>query len=488
MVDILLCCAPEDRETAVRIAHRLEQNAEVRVIFDDTDSESVAAKAVEGLPSTAGVVVLLSTESVPAQVSRESWGALLDHIAGNSEPPVACVLLRACGYPRILERGKFHRWEGNEREVLRALQSWAIRLHKLPLKRSFEPARLSFFEGREAEFDWLHDQLVDRASCALLFHDAPASGKTSLAQEFCRRAAGHYRDIVWCACNGRSLTSIAADLAEQLEVERLAESEATLAEAVRLAGRHRVLLVLDGLPCEFAPSLEDTGRASVLITSRSVADLEPPHLNVLRISASAPAEPATPRDSADLRLWRAMAVCRTDGFSLDLAARIAGLSAPDAQAACARLVEARLADPLDEARGLFRLNALSVAAAGDQLDDERRHHAALLKETFSRWREDMSSARRLVAELDLAFRWAVGADWPIACSLARRGCDYLAYAGRLAESAELLVSLRDAAIQRGDQQTADECAWDLSFARNETYRGAARATPAGEQIGFDFSA
>jgi hypothetical protein len=51
---------------------------------------------------------------------------------------------------------------------------------------------------------------------------------------------------------------------------------------------------------------------------------------------------AAPSDALELRLWRAMAVCRRNGFSLDLAARVASMSLDQAREACGRLIEQQL--------------------------------------------------------------------------------------------------------------------------------------------------
>ncbi len=475
MVEVLLCCAPADSAAAARIAARLERQAEVRVILDDSDEESVAAKAAAGLRDSSGVVMLLSPESVPPQAGRQFWGTVIDHVSGNGAPPAVSVLLRPCSYPRTLERGTFHRWEGEAREVLRALEAWALSLHALPSRRSFEPARLPWFTGRERELAWLWERLVDRSGVAVLVNETPASGKTALAQEFCLQAREHFRDLVWFSCGDLSPEQIAAGLAEQLCLER-----AGLSDLIRRAGEHRVLLVLDNLPPSVPIPDITLERASVLITAR-----ESGMADVLLVEPVSPIEPATPSDPVDLRLLRAMAVCRRDAFPLDFAARIAGLDPVTAAEATSHLIRDRLADPLDETRGILRLNALSATAVDGDVEEERRRHAMLLKETLSAWREDTSSALRLFAEFQPAFRWAIEADWPLAGSLARRAYDLLSYSGRAAEGAQVLASFRDAALQRGDRQTADDCSWELSWARNEPYHGPARAPAAAEQTGFD---
>src|SRR6266404_1703773 len=131
MLEIFLCCSPADREVAAAVAARLEDTAEVTVALDDSRTGSVAVKWEGGL-SSAAILLLLSPEAVPPQVSRTEWGAILDHITSNAEPPIGSIIVRGCGYPRILERKHFFRWDNGPRDALRAIQEWALALHRLP--------------------------------------------------------------------------------------------------------------------------------------------------------------------------------------------------------------------------------------------------------------------------------------------------------------------------------------------------------------------
>jgi len=487
MLDVFLCCSPADRKIAAAIAARLERGAEVAVTVDDDATEPVAARWQGGM-SFAAVLLLLSPEAVPPRVSREDWGALLDHLTSNAEPPAGAVLVRSCGYPRLLERMHFFRWDDEPLEALRAIEKWAIRLHRLPQQRSFAPARLPWFEGRQNELDLLWQALVDRAGTAIIVNEAAASGKTSLAQEFARRAGAHFRDLLWVDCGGCSPASFAGELAGQLGASCEGEPSEAFAAMVQLAGRHRVLLVLDDFPPGLAIPLADPqGRASVLVTTRSEQVQAPAAAEVVRIEKGTEAALAIPGNPVDVRLWRAMAVCRPGGFPLELAARIAGVEPGDAAGACARLIEARLADPLDDAEGRLRLSALSLAAAGESLEIERRRHAELVDEAACGWAIGREFSPRYIAEFMPAFRWAASANWPLAGALVRHAFALLRARGRLAEGVELLVALREAAEVCGDWQESDYCAWELSWIRGVPYRGADREPLGGGQLMFDFA-
>lgn len=484
MLEIFLCCSPADREVAATVAARLEEAADVTVALEDSETGTVALNWEGGL-SSAGILLLLSPDGVPPQVSRTDWAPVLDHITSNAEPPIGSIVVRSCGYPRILERKNFFRWDNEQRNTLRAIQKWALALHRLPEQRSFVPARLPWFEGREDELDLLWETLVDRAGSAVLVNPAAASGKTSLAQEFSRRADAHFRDILWIACGDRSPASIAAHLAEQIGVDYQGEPSEAFAGLIDLAGRHRVLLVFDDLPPALAIP-DRHGRASVLITTRSARANAPAGARVIQLATAPESSLAVPGNPVDLRLWRAMAVCRSSGFPLELASRIAGIEPMEVQGARARLIQSRLADPLDDVSGWMRLSASSVAAASDSLEAERRLHAEIVYEMASEWRNKPDFGQRYIAECIPAFRWAADVDWALACGIARHAFAFLRHYSRLAEGAELLVTLRDAADQRCDWQVSEECSWELSWIRGLPYRGGGWAPIEGDQLMFDF--
>ncbi len=465
MLDVFLCCAPADRDVAAAVADRLERNVEAVVSVDDAP-ESVTERWQGGLNSHA-ILLLLSPEAVPARASRDEWGELLDHT--GDLPAIGAVLVRDCACPPLLRRKHFFTWEGGGREALRAIEAWLLELHELPAERSFEPARLPWFEGRREDLDWLWETLVDRAGAAVVAGPA-GSGKTSLAQEFARQASAHFRDTLWIPCADRSGCAIASDLADALGADYS-------------AGGHRVLIVLDDVS---GPVTIPEGRASVLLTTRSSEDHAPPATRVLRLEGVPRSPVQIPTDEAAERLWRAMAVCSPGGFPVDLATAIAKLQPEEVSGACRRLIEAGVADPFDAAGASLRLSAAAIIAAGGSIDLERRRHAEAVHAAIAQWNARPDVARRHMPELGRAFRWAAGADWPLAVVLARRGFTFLQHRGRTEEAEELMVSLRDAADAGGDWEVSDDCARELSWIRGVPYRGPDRAPGLGEQLGLDF--
>lgn len=483
MLEIVICCSPADREVAQRIGDGLEHKAELDVVFEDSVGESVAGKWEAGL-SSAAILLLMSPESVPPRADRTEWGALLDHVTSKADPPLGSVLVRGCTYPPILERSNFFRWADGPLEAQRAIERWALELHRDAGPAGFTPARLPWFAGRGEDLDALWATLVDGAGTAVVANEGAASGKSALAQEFCRRAGAQFRHLIWVACGERSPASIAAELAQEIGVECPGEEEDPIGRMVQAAGRHRVLLVLDDLPPGVAFSTGVQGRASVLITTRSPEAM--PGALTIRYCGPAQPRPAAPDSDIDLRLLRAMAVCRPGSVLLELAVRIAGLDPNAARQALNRLIEGRWADPFDDAGGRLRLSRLPDAFEGDGLDSERRRHAELIRGEFAAWAKRPAFDDDYVTELMPAVRWAAGSDWPLAVSLGRMGFAFLRHRGRIAEGAELLEALRDAADARDDEAVSDECSRELSWIRGEAYRGLGRAVVSGDQLRFDF--
>ncbi len=465
MLDLFLCHSQADRDVATDVAGYLERAAEARVWRKECDAaggETVADKWDAGV-SSAAILLLLSPEAVPRERTRAAWQSLLEHLEGGASPPLSSVLLRNCDYARLLERRRFFRWSDGRTAVLRSLASWLLTLHRPNETRLLEPARLPWFQGRAAELELLWDRLVD-ASGTVVLAGEPGSGKTSLALEFARTAAGHFRDILWVDCGGRSSAFVAGDLG----IAARRPSADALADALR----HRVLLVLDDVADEPPVALPAEGLASIVITTRQP---RPGSVAVQPVTRAFRADP--PADCECERLWRAMAVCRRNGFPLELATAVAGLAADVGRRACERLVAEGLVDPLDLAGEWFRLSARSQQAALLAADANalRRAHAAALP-----------AGPAFIAEIENALEWAILNDWDLARGLAIRSFGFLKKAGRLREAARVYELLRDQARDRRDLDLARECSWELSWIRDEPGEIRRSATD-GQQLALDFN-
>ena len=274
-------------------------------------------------------------------------------------------------------------------------------------------------------------------------------GKPALAQEFARRASGHFRDILWIGWGNRSQSSIAGEIAAQL------------------SGDRRLLLVLDDVPGEPPVEVPAGGRTSVLIV-RSPRD------------ASGPMCVESPTDSPELALWEAMSVCRPQDIHLELAARIADIKDSEARLVADCLAARRCIDPLDAAGTRFRL-----AAGPPDGQTLRQRHAEVLNEVFSKWNTHIARCRNLLPEVDAALEWTLVSDWPLATRLANRAAAFLKAEGRLREAVEIYTRLREAARERWDVEVFDNCSEELHWIQDE--KGAVRPLPvSADQMGFSF--
>ncbi|MGC4053109.1 MAG: toll/interleukin-1 receptor domain-containing protein [Paludibaculum sp.] len=474
MLNLFLCYAPGDRAVAQTLARRLEGGAECRVTLEELGPAvgSTVAAAWDGGVGNDAILLVLSKQAVPERASRADWAELLAHVESNEDPPVACVLAEDCPHPALLERRRFFRWSDEPLEMLRALERWVVSLHPRDAATPFSLAALPEFEGRDEELEKLRQALVDRCGTAVIRGRAAGSGKTWLAHEFARRSGAHFRDALWIQCGDRPLSMIAGELAWQLGIAAEGTAESLLAAVGETVRSHRVLVVLDDVRGAEPFSTPPDGLGSVLITTRE------PGPALVELKSRKGGKKQAPLEEEVEKLWRAISLCRGDGFSLELAGRVAELSGVDALEAAGKLVERGLLDALDSGGTVFRL------AGGVSLKPEealRWRHAEALNELFLDWREQAVLVRKMIAELDAALAWAVREDWAVAVQLTRRAFLYPSSERRRMESALLMNRLLETARQRGDHQVVKDCEWELSWFqddRGDIYRPA----DAGEQM------
>lgn len=474
MLNLFLCYAPRERAIAQTLARRLEGGAECRVTLEELGPAvgATVAEAWDGGLGNDAILLLLSKDAVPERASRSDWAALLAHVESNEDPPVACVLAEECPHPAILERRRFFRWSETPLEMLRALERWVVSLHPRDAATPFSLAPLPGFSGREEELEKLRDALVDHCGTAVIGGKAAGSGKTWLAHEFARRDGAHFRDVLWISCGNRPASMIAGEIAWQLGIAAEGTPETLLAAVGETVRSHRVLVVLDDVrgPAPFRAPADGLG--SVLITTRE----DVPALISLKSRKSGKRAPSMEEEAE--KLWRATSLCRGDGFSLELAARIAELPGPAALEAAGWLVTQGLLDALDSGGTVFRLAGGVSLKAEEAL---RWRHAEALNEFFLDWRDQPVLVRKMIAELEAALDWAIRQDWAVAVQLTRRAFLFLSSERRRMESALLMNRLLEAARARGDHQVVKDCEWELSWFqddRGDIYRPA----ESGEQM------
>ena len=451
MVDVFVCHSAASREVAATIAARLERCAEAKVWLEEIPYRSNLLDSWEGGLSSTAILLTLDDSCVPPQSTRETWGPVLDHITENSLPPIGCVRVGSCAYPKLLERKAFFLWQEEPLSVLRSIEAWIVGLHEQERGRAISPMRLPWFEGRDRELDALWRTLVDEAGSTMTLHSRGVSGKTALAQEFAAQAADHFRDVLWIGCSDMSAAGVSGELASQL-------GAATTHGIPDLLQEHRLLVVFDDLRIPMPLDFRQGSRSSILVTTRQPQIAPGAGMELEQKIAAHEVHP--PQNSVDRELWHALSVCRPHGVALDLPAAMAGLLRNEAKPAFDRLVSSGLADRLDPNR--VRLNAASRSSAQGEvhLHALRRRHTASIHELFI---ADRLEAENLVSELLPALEYACENDWVMARELGQRGSDFLRVHNRHGEAVELLRHLLTAARRKSDPQTISMCEWELSW-------------------------
>lgn len=451
MLNVYLCHAAEDREIANQIALRLESTAECRVLQDPIGN--IPANWDGGLACSA-ILLLLSPSSVPPRVSREEWEALLQHLSGHQEPPVALIAVRDGPWPKLLERRAFYRWTEPSLHVLRALERFVIAAHPAANQTPFQAAKLDWLP-HSPQLESLWAALVDR--CGAIAVTGPKHcGKSALAQQLAHDAREHFRDVLWIGCGDRSLKSLACEIAANVGTVLEGEIEQASRQLAGQIAAHRLLLVLDDVLSDVSCLIPKQGRVSTLVTTRDGDTV--PSLAKMTLRAPRDQSAAAPTNDATLRLWQAMSACCAANFPLDVAAEAAGISSDKASVGARMLAASRHIHPLDAAGVCYRL----VIPHPSPLVAE---HAAATHRIFRQWVTDPNRCMAAVREVPHAVRWGLAHDWSLASDLGRWAFALLRVEKRGLEAAELLEPLAQEAERRGDGKTAEDFRWELSWIR-----------------------
>jgi hypothetical protein len=474
MPKVFPCYSTSDRELAQELAAFLERGAGVEVLLEEGEmrpGEDLITKVQEGLSADV-VLVLLSPESVPGRWVLERWKSVFWDQAAEAATALATLLCRDSKFPELLRRRNFFDLRQNRLAAFRAIKRWLMGLSRPPRQAPFVPARQPWFAGRDAELESLCAMLADAPGMAVVAHTAAGAGKTALALEFAHRHQDDFDAMFWLTCGGRSVASLAGDLAAQLGARLDRDLESNLNELRRLCARHRCLLVLDDAVASTAAVLAPRGRTSVLITTRC---------NDLAATLSAvsfPLDGPVPQDAAQFgdavgkldpaqqSMLAALCACAPCGFHVEMAARTAGADSREARDIVASFLAKGLLAPLDENGPRFLVPALARDAAASPDDAKwRLQHALTAAEVFD---AQTSAGADLTAhwpDLQHALVWALdasrdSANWELACKLARRAVGWARVHDRLAEAFEILQDWSRAAEQRGDRRVLEDCAWE----------------------------
>lgn len=103
------CHARQDRQFVRDLADFLERGANLELFVDDGEirpGETLISKAADGLQADV-ILVILSSDSVPARWVREEWTSAFWRQPEAAEVQLACVLYRDCAFPGLLRRRNF---------------------------------------------------------------------------------------------------------------------------------------------------------------------------------------------------------------------------------------------------------------------------------------------------------------------------------------------------------------------------------------------
>ncbi len=453
MVDILLCHSETTSDLADRIAARLERGAEAKVWKEEISSSFSLFDACGAGVTSAGVLIILSSDAVPPKLDRGQWETILAYSSKGSQPSIACVKATDCRYPGLLERKNFFEWQKDPVDALRCIEQWAIHLH-FTEGQAKKIASLPAFILREDEMRRLYSRLVDTVGTAATLLGPPASGKSVLAQQFAHRAGGHFRDVVWIPCGESSDALILANLASQLDVSTAPAITALLQE-------HRLLLVFDDIRRPLPMSLPDQASCSVLLTTRDTS------LNVgevIQVSAAMTMNTEPPINETLRSLWKSMSVCHSCGVVEDFAAAIADIEQRTADKAIQSLLETGLVDRLDEQR--LRMNNASRSLALQESDilQVRERHAHTLLDAFS---SESPLREALIAEAPAGIAFVREKDWPLCKDLTLRVCDFLRRRNRNGEAVEILSGTLSEAKRRNDKGAIQDLEWEISWLKDD---------------------
>ncbi len=243
---VFLAHAPEDRETAERIAVFLERGADVTILREEGElqaGEGLAEKARQGLVADI-VVLLFSRHSLPSRWPRADWEDALVREPAEAGARIGFVRCDDCNPPRVLTP-KF------ELSEIRELKRW-VRGHPIVPKAVRET---------NPDVEVLGIALADRVGT-----ETAASERA--AAEFIERFEQDFDAIVRLDCGNRTPAALAGDMAGQLEL-RLEGPASENWERLRRVCVERRLLIAVRDPRE---GLEFEGRTSVMVVPGAVVE------------------------------------------------------------------------------------------------------------------------------------------------------------------------------------------------------------------------
>lgn len=243
MIEVAVCSAPADHHVAQALIQYLQLNLTCRVEPAPLPDWLDFPGLIESTSGGEAVIAVLSPNSVPRRFPRERWDSIVD------DPNLAWMLAADCPYPAMLN------------------------------KRVFADARKSEFDAFAALRRWLLTRELSVPAARPSWFDSPGAGKVSDWREF-EDAAPYFELAFTLDARHRTPTSLLAELAGALALDRSADSETLAAEVQQSLRARRALIGVDGS----APELDTApGRASIVTFAGRRKPVVPPPAHMLTV-------------------------------------------------------------------------------------------------------------------------------------------------------------------------------------------------------------
>lgn len=224
---------------AARIAEFLERGADVRVLLEEgqlREGEDLAMKARDG--RTADIVlVLFSRSSLPPRWARAQWEDAFIHEPAAEQVRIGFVKWDDCNAPKVL--APMFVCEAPALRGLRRMKRWVR-----DREASFQPPPIPGAVPDESELEITGIAVADRPGSEYV-------QSVALAYEFVRAYRGDFDEVFRLECAGRSLASLAGDMASQLGLRLEGDLESNIERLRDFVAARRFLLLLEEGTDEF---------------------------------------------------------------------------------------------------------------------------------------------------------------------------------------------------------------------------------------------
>ena len=269
MNSIVLAYALRDEILAQALSDFLEINLPLSV----SCTEAIVGpgkdliEATEWALSADVALVLLSQSSVPKVWNRTAWEPVFFQQPNDFQTLLGFILVDDCVFPGLLRQQPFFDANVNFLAACRQIKQWLLR--PLEKSRAAVPARPDPAVAPDPaapDVEELRRAVADKPGTV-------AEILPHLAAQFAEECVGDFEAVYRFDCRGRSQAGILGDIGSGLGLRLPGTTEENAAMLREWCGRHRVLFVLAGVKAEDREFASPGGRASVIFTSTSEAEL-----------------------------------------------------------------------------------------------------------------------------------------------------------------------------------------------------------------------